>query len=65
MKFGEYLIKKGRIEESTLEAAIKFQKEKHIPFGVLAARENLLNNKQLSAILDNQRERRPLWRNCN
>ena len=27
MKFGEYLIKKGRIEESELENALKLQKE--------------------------------------
>ncbi|MHC4139407.1 MAG: hypothetical protein ACYSR1_06085 [Planctomycetota bacterium] len=27
MRFGEYLIKKGRIEESELENALKLQKE--------------------------------------
>ncbi len=58
MKFGEHLVKKGKIEESELEAALKFQEEEHITLGVLAVRENLLNNKQLSAILDNQREKR-------
>ncbi len=58
MKFGEYLVKKGKIEESELEAALKSQEEEHITLGVLAVRENLLNNKQLSAILDNQREKR-------
>ncbi|MBS1257727.1 MAG: hypothetical protein MAG551_00772 [Candidatus Scalindua arabica] len=57
MRFGEYLIKKGKIEESELEAALKFQNEKHITLGVLAVRENVLDNKQLSTILDNQRER--------
>tara|TARA_Y100000031_G_scaffold23979_1_gene25611 strand:+ start:405 stop:602 length:198 start_codon:yes stop_codon:yes gene_type:complete len=65
VRFGEYLIKKGKIEESELEAALKFQEEEHVTLGVLAVRENLLNNKQLSTILDNQRERRPLWRDCN
>jgi hypothetical protein len=56
MRFGEYLIKKGRIEESELENALKLQKEKHITLGVLALRENLLSTKQVSTILDNQRE---------
>ena len=57
MKFGEYLLNKGKVEESVLEAALKFKKEKHITLGILAVRENLLNSKQLSATLDNQRER--------
>ena len=56
MRFGEYLLNKGKIEESELEDSLKFQKEKHIILGVLAIRENALNNKQLSVILDHQRE---------
>ncbi len=56
MKFGEYLLKKGKIEESELEDALKLQNEKHITLGLLALRENALNNKQLSMILDHQRE---------
>ena len=30
MKFGEYLLKKGKIEESELEDALQFQEEKKI-----------------------------------
>ncbi len=52
MRFGEYLIKRGKIDESELEDALKFQKEKHITLGVLATRENFLSNQQLSTILD-------------
>ena len=56
MKFGAYLLKeKGKIEEDELEDALKFQQENHIVLGVLAVRENLLNNKQLNTILDHQR----------
>ncbi|MEK6767297.1 MAG: hypothetical protein AABY49_13880 [Planctomycetota bacterium] len=57
MRFGEYLIKKGKVEESELEDALKFQREEHITLGVLAIRENALNNEQLSTILDYQREK--------
>ena len=56
MKFGAYLLKeKGKIDESELEDALKFQQEHHFNLGVLAMRENLLSNKQLSTILDYQR----------
>lgn len=55
MKFGEYLIEKGKIDEYELEEALKFQQENHINLGVLAIRENLLSNKQLCTILDHQR----------
>ncbi len=61
MRFGEYLIKKNVIDESELEDALKFQEENHITHGVLAIREHLLSNKQLSTILDNQRERGGLF----
>ena len=67
MRFGEYLIKKGKVEESELEDALKFQREEHITLGVLAIREKALNNEQLSTILDYQREKGGglIWRNSN
>ena len=40
MRFGEYLILKGMIEESELEEALKVQQEDHVIMGVLATREN-------------------------
>ncbi len=46
MKFVKYLVKEGKIDESELEDALKFQLEIHINLGVLAVRENLLNNNQ-------------------
>ncbi len=55
MKFGQYLIEKGKIDEYELEEALKFQQEHHINLGVLAIRESLLTNKHLSTILDHQR----------
>ncbi len=55
MKFGEYLLGKGKIRESELEDAIKVQQKQHVILGVLAKREGLLNNAQLSMILDHQR----------
>ena len=61
MRFGEYLIKKEMIDRSELEDALKFQEENHITLGVLAIREQLLSNKQLSTVLDNQRERGGLF----
>ena len=33
MRFGEYLLNKGKIEESELEDGIEFQKEEHITLG--------------------------------
>ncbi len=46
MKFGKYLVKAWKIDESELEDALKFQLKIHINLGVLAVRENLLNNNQ-------------------
>ncbi len=44
MRFGEYLIKGELIDESELEDALKFQKEKHITLGVLAVKDNFISN---------------------
>ncbi len=55
MKFGEFLVAKGKIEERELEEAIKVQQENHVILGVLAIRESFLNSSQLGMILDHQR----------
>ena len=55
MKFGEYLVKKGKIDECELENALKVQQKQHVILGVLATREGLLNKAQLGMILDHQR----------
>ncbi len=36
MKFGEYLLKKGKIKKSDLETALKFQTENSIILGKMA-----------------------------
>jgi len=55
MKFGEFLVAKGKIEERELEEAIKVQQENHVILGVLAIRESFLSSSQLGMILDHQR----------
>ncbi|MHC4269384.1 MAG: hypothetical protein ACYSWS_06295 [Planctomycetota bacterium] len=55
MKFGEYLVKKGKIKKNELENALKFQTEGFIIIGEMAINENVLNKEQVNAILDIQR----------
>jgi hypothetical protein len=52
MKFGEYLLKKGKIKKSELENALKFQTEDLVVLGEMAINENVLNKEQVSAIMD-------------
>ena len=56
MKFGEYLLKKGKIKKSELENALKFQTEHSIILGEMAVNANVLNKEQVRAIMDYQRE---------
>ncbi len=55
MRFGEYLLKKGKIKNSELEKALKFQTENFIILGEMAISENVLNKEQVSAILELQK----------
>ncbi|MBC8550468.1 MAG: hypothetical protein H8D23_12555 [Candidatus Brocadiales bacterium] len=56
MSFGDYLIKKGKIQRKDLDVALKLNTEQGIRLGVLAIDDGLLTEGQLSAILDHQRE---------
>ena len=55
MKFGEYLLKKEKINNSELEKAIKFQTGDFGIIGEMAINENVLNKEQVSAILELQK----------
>ncbi len=56
MKFGEYLLKKGKIKKNELETALKFQTEDSIILREMAINANVLNKEQVRAIMDHQRE---------
>ncbi len=56
MSFGDYLIEKGKIDRKDLDVALKLKSEKGIRLGVLAIDDGLLNELQLSAILNHQKE---------
>ena len=55
MKFGEYLLKKGKIKKSELEYALKFQTEDSIVLWEIAINANVLNKEQVSEVMDYQR----------
>ena len=55
LKFGEYLLKKGKIIKSELEKALKFQTESLVILGEQSINANVLNKEQVSAILDHHR----------
>jgi len=56
MKFGEYLLKKGKIKKSELENALKFQTEDFFILEEMAINANVLNKEQVSTIMDHQRK---------
>ncbi len=56
MRFGDYLIEKGVVSKEDLDTALKFQTEKSLRLGALAVENRLLTERQLSIILDHQRE---------
>ncbi len=55
MKFGEYLLKKGKISKDQLEKALKLQTSNFIILGEEAISANFLNEEQVTAIIDEQR----------
>jgi len=55
MKFGEYLLKKGKIKRSELENVLKFQTEDFVILGEMAINGNVLTKEQVTAIMDIQR----------
>ncbi len=56
MKFGEFLLRKGKIKQSDLENALKSQTEDFVVFGEHAINTNILTKEQVSSIMDIQRE---------
>ncbi len=56
MKFGAYLLKKGKIKESELTNALKSQTGDFVIFGDMAINGNVLTKEQVNAIMDLQRK---------
>ncbi len=56
MKFGAYLLKKGKIKESELTDALKSQTGDFVIFGDMAINGNVLTKEQVNAIMDLQRK---------
>lgn len=56
MKFGEYLLKKGKINKADLDVALQLQTEEGVNLEALAVEEGLLTEWQLDVILDRQKE---------
>ncbi len=52
MKFGAYLLKKGKIKESELTDALKSQTGDFVIFGDMAINGNVLTKEQVNAIMD-------------
>ncbi len=55
MKFGAYLLKKGKIKEGELANALKSQTDDFVIFGDMAINGEILTKEQVAAIMDNQR----------
>ncbi len=55
MKFGAYLLKKGKIKGSELANALKSQTDDFVIFGDMAINANVLTKEQVTAIMDIQR----------
>ncbi len=55
IKFGEYLLKKGKICKDQLEKALKLQTSNFVVLGEEAISANFLNEEQVTAIMDDQR----------
>lgn len=55
MLFGEYLVKKGLVDEETLVIALDQQRQQKRPLGQIALKTGLINKKELFQILTEQR----------
>ena len=55
MKFGAYLLKKGKIKGSELANALKSQTDDFVIFGDMAINGDVLTKEQVTAIMDIQR----------
>ncbi len=56
MKFGAYLLKKGKIKGSELAGALKSQTDDFVIFGDMAINADVLTKEQVTAIMDLQRK---------
>ena len=56
MLFGEYLVKKGLVDEETLVIALDQQRQQNSPLGQIALKTGLINKKELFKILTEQRK---------
>ncbi len=56
MLFGEYLVKKGLVDEETLVIALDQQRQQNSPLGQVALKSGLINKKELFKILTEQRK---------
>ena len=55
MKFGDYLLRQGKIKRSELKDALRLQTESFVILGEQAIAANVLNKKQVGAIMGHQR----------
>ena len=62
MRFGEYLVAEGRLEEEQLTRALAEQKRRQIPLGLLAIHSGLMVAEQVHRVLRTQSRRRTWWR---
>ncbi|QPJ61513.1 MAG: hypothetical protein G3M70_06265 [Candidatus Nitronauta litoralis] len=56
MLFGEYLVKKGLVDEEALVIALDQQRQQKRPLGQIALKSGLINKKDLFKILTEQRK---------
>lgn len=61
MRFGEYLVAEGRLEEEQLTRALAEQKRRQVPLGLLAIHSGLMAPDQVHRVLRTQSHRR-MWR---
>jgi hypothetical protein len=61
MRFGEYLVAQGRLNEEQLTRSLAEQKRRQVPFGLLAIHSGAMVPDQVQRVLRTQSSRR-VWR---
>ncbi len=61
IRFGEFLLNKGEVNEYGLEHALHYQRAEHVALGALAVQGEYLSERQLCDVKDCQRERGGLF----
>jgi len=54
LRFGQYLVRRAYVDANAIVAALDLQRERTLPFGKVRLQKNLLNMKQVFAILNAQ-----------